>query len=265
MFSRDILHQLGLMCLFFLCLAVLLSACLPTPTSTLPTISPTPEVIFETPTPTFVWFPPTPTFTPYPLPTAPDPTPDQRPGIGEVIFVDDFSDPDTWILESTESGSVAFGKNELTIAIQDAKAYLYSIRNEPYLDNFYTEITASPTLCEDKDEFGMLLRVTPNLDFYRFSLSCDGYVRLDRLSGGQASSPQPWLQSGAYPPGAPNVIRLGVWANGNELRFFINDQYQFAIQDPLIPGGLLGVFARSTGGHPLTINFSDLAVYEIAP
>jgi hypothetical protein len=185
--------------------------------------------------------------------------------VGEVIQVDDFSDPNLWILESSQAGSVAFGKKELTIAIQDAKAYLYSLRPEPYLDDFYLEITASPTLCEGKDEFGLLLRASPNLDYYRFSLSCDSYVRLDRLIGGQASSPQPWLLSGAYPPGAPNIIRLGVWAFGNELRFFVNDQYQFAIQDPMLAGGSLGVFARATGGHPLTVSFSNLVVYALEP
>ena len=242
----------------------MLNACLPG-TLQIPTPTPFTPTPTDTPTPTIVWFPPTTTFTPFPTSTALPPTPDQRPSIGPLLFRDDFSDASLWSLSSTEAGRAALGKNELTLAIQEQKAYLFSVRQLPELTNFYAEITASPSLCRGADEYGLLLRFLSPATFYRFSLSCDGRVRLDRLSGGQASSPQPWLETGVVPIGAPSVSRLGVWASGSEMRFFVGDQYLFTVQDPLIPSGLLGVFARSTGGHALTVNFSDLAVYQLNP
>jgi hypothetical protein len=142
---------------------------------------------------------------------------------------------------------------------------VFSLRTAPELVDFYAEITASPSFCQGIDEYGILLRFVSPANFYRFSLSCDGRVRLDRLSGGSASSPQAWMETGVVPIGAPSSSRLGVWAQGSEMRFFVSDQYLFTIQDPLIPGGRLGVFARSTGGHALTVNFSALSVYEIIP
>jgi len=245
-------------------LACFLAACLPvTPQPPTPT-APTPTTS-ATPTPTIVWFPPTATFTPFPTPTPLPPTPDQRPSLGAILFSDDFSEPALWALASNENGRAAFGKGELTIAIQDQKAYVYSLRKGPDLGNFYAEITASPSLCQGADEYGLLLRLASAASFYRFSCSCDGRVRLDRLNEGQASSPQPWLETGVVPIGAPSTSRLGVWASGAEMRFFVNDQVLFTVQDPLIPSGLLGVFARSTGGHALTVNFTDLTVYQINP
>jgi hypothetical protein len=86
---------------------------------------------------------------------------------------------------------------------------------------------------------------------------------LDRIVGGTASSPQPWLLSGAVPPGAPSVSRLGVWALGKEMRFFINEHHQFTVEDPLVPGGNIGVFARSAGDTAVTVNFSDLVIRQI--
>jgi hypothetical protein len=247
-----------------LILTLLLSSCLPS-TSVLPTPTlPTPTAS-ATSTPTIVWFPATATFTPYPTATSLPPTPDQRPGIGAVIFTDDFSDPTLWLLSSSENGRAAFGKNELTLAIQEQKAYVFSQRTEPSLSDFYAEITASPNLCQGADEYGLLLRLVSAATFYRFSLTCDGRVRLDRLTGGQASSPQPWLETGVVPIGAPSSSRLGVWASASEMRFFVNDIYLFTVQDPLIPSGVLGVFARSTGGHALTVNFTDLVVYQLIP
>jgi hypothetical protein len=244
-------------------LAVICSACsvapistvLPTQTQALPT---------ATITPTIIWFPPTATYTPFPTPVV-TPTLDMRPNLGRVIFEDDFSDSNVWTLSQTQEGSIALGKNELTIAIGEMNAYLFSIREEPNLSNFYLEITASPSLCRNMDEYGVLFRVSPNIDYYRFSLSCNGQVRLDRVSQGQASSPQPWIMSGSVPPGAPSSARIGISANRADMSFFVNDYYQFSIHDPLLLSGGVGVFARSANKMAVTVNFSDLIAYEVNP
>lgn len=186
-----------------------------------------------------------------------------RPGVGEIIFDDDFSAPGTWGLEQNSNGTVAMGLNELTIAIVQPRAYLFSMRNEPSFSNFYVELTASPNLCAGLDEYGLLFRIRSIGDFYRYSLSCDGQVRLDRVVGGTAGSPQPWLVSASVPRGAPSSSRIGVWAVGRELQFFINDEFQFAASDSYHGSGLFGVFARSAGDNAVTISFSGLKVYQV--
>ena len=183
--------------------------------------------------------------------------------LGEVVLEEDFSIGDQWLLGKTGVGSAAIGVNELSIVVTEPDAYVYSVRASPELTDFYAEITASPMLCRGMDEYGMLLRFSSSGDFYRFSLSCDGQVRLDRVVGGTASSPQPWTYSVSVPPGAPSQSRLAVWAKGKEMRFFVNDEFQFTANDPLLPGGKLGVFARSGGEKSVTINFSDLIVRRI--
>jgi hypothetical protein len=186
-----------------------------------------------------------------------------RPGIGEIILQDDFSDPGAWLLGQSAKGTVAFSPNELTIALVQPKTYLFSTRTEPAFGDFYAEITASPSLCEGLDEYGLLFRMHSLGDFYRFSLSCNGQVRLDRVVGGAAGSPQPWMASASVPPGAPSSSRLGVWAVGSELRFFINDTFQFAVNDRYHASGLIGVFARSAGENAVTVCFSELRVYQV--
>jgi hypothetical protein len=189
-----------------------------------------------------------------------------RPGIGALTFSDDFSEPDSWTQSRTAEGSAAVVNNELTIVIteQNERAYLFSVRTQPVFTNYYMEITASPSLCRGKDEYGLLLHVSPDLDYYRLSLACDGNIRLDRLVDGQASSPQPWLLSGAVPPGAPSTVRIGVWTYGAEMRVFVNNEFQFSVHDPLLGSGGFGVFARSAGDMAVTVNFSALDVYELS-
>jgi hypothetical protein len=245
-----------------LLLLVFSSACsvasgeIPVPADTLPPATPTPE---SSATPTIIWFPPTATFTPYPTPMI-TPTPNLLEGIGEILLEDEFSTADMWSLTSTTEGGVALSKNELTIAIKGSKAYFFSVRQEPILTDFYAEITANPNLCKGADEYGLLLRVSETGDYYRFSLSCDSQVRLDRVIGSTASSPQPWLLSGDVPPGAPSISRLSVRAEGSEMLFFVNGQHQFTVVDPMLASGRIGIFARSTGANAVTINFSNLVI-----
>jgi hypothetical protein len=185
-----------------------------------------------------------------------------RPIIGDILFEDDFSSKEGWSVAQTEAGSIAYGKDELTIAIGETNTYLISMREGPTFTNFYLEVTASPSLCRGLDEYGVLFRVSPSEAYYRYTLSCNGQVRLDRVSGGGLYASQPWMLSGAVPPGAPSSVRLGVSAIGNELRFFINNQYQFTVKDPVLPSGGLGLYARSTNQQAVTINFSNLVVYQ---
>ena len=256
-------HILILLSVFAGCF-FLLSAC-QTPETAQPIIDSTPSpTATSTPTITVEWFPAT--STPTIIPTlSVIPTPEFRPGIGEVILQDDFSDPGPWTIGQSSSGNIALGLNELTIAIAEPKAYDFSVRQVPIFNDFYIELTTSAMLCLGEDQYGILFRMSSPGDFYRYSLSCDGRVRLDRIVQGAASSPQPWTNSGSVPPGSPITSRLGIWAHGDEMRFFINDQYQFAVNDPLLPSGYFGVFARSMGENAVTVNFSDLIVRQIEP
>jgi hypothetical protein len=186
-----------------------------------------------------------------------------HPGLGQVLLNDTFTNTQNWSLPVAAEGTVAMDGGELSIAIPEDRAYLYAVRIRPQLGNFYAEITASPTLCAGMDEYGLLLRFTSSANYDRISLTCDGQVRFDRVSAATASPLQPWMISGAFPPGAPDNTRLSVWAVGDELRVFINDIYQFTVQDTIIKNGLLGVFARSTGTNALTVRFSNLVVRQV--
>ena len=166
-------------------------------------------------------------------------------------------------MSATAKGSVALGKNKLTIAIATPKTYLSSVRSQPILGDFYAEITASPNLCRGADEYGLLIRVNSEQDYYRFSISCDGQTRLDRVYRDQVSSPQPWMPGSRIPIGSPSTSRLAVWAVANEMRFFINDVYQFTVRDRLFLSGKIGIFARSAGDNAVTVNFSDLVIRNV--
>jgi len=246
--------------LIFLWIALGLSACvsvvMPTPLPTSPpTLSPSLTATVE-------WFPATETPTLFPVEIT-TPIPQISPNLGEIIFSEDFSSAHGWTVEDTNRGSINVKNYEINLIINEPKAFLYSVSEEAQFTDFYVEIIARPSLCSGKDEYGLMFRATKNITYYRYSLSCDGEVRLDRIIGGVAFSPQSWLPSASVPSAAPSESRLGVWAVGDEFHFFINGEKQFTITDNQITKGSFGVFARSAGENAVTVSFTDLLVHEI--
>ena len=182
-----------------------------------------------------------------------------------MILGDDFSDPTLWTLGQVPDGTMALGVGELTLAVSRPRGQLFSLREDTILDDFYLEVTASPSICRQADEYGVKLRVSPSLEYFRFALTCDGRARVDRYYQEIASSPRPPAYFGAVPPGAPSSSRLGVWALGPEMRFFANGEFLYSLRDASLQSGEIGLYARSAGEEMLTVNFSALAVYQALP
>ena len=241
-------------------LALLLSACSGADASAVEQTIPTD--VQPTATATVVWFPATSTPTSVPS-IAPQPTLDQRPGLGRSLLQDDFTDIKQWQVLDTNVGSAAYGQRNLAIAISAQGAMLTSLRNEPELDDFYAEMTVRANLCRANDSYGILVRASAPTDGYRFAVSCQGLLRAERLQAGQVTLLQDWTPSGQVAPGALQELRLGVWALRGELRFFVNDFYQFSVRDTLWRSGRMGVFARSAGQNAVSVAFSDLTVCSL--
>ncbi|WKZ37706.1 MAG: hypothetical protein QY332_07145 [Anaerolineales bacterium] len=224
--------------------------------------TPTPVTPTETPPPTATinWFPATATSTLQTFPTK-APTAEMRPGLGNILLSDDFSDPSLWDTAVSNQASAGVDNNRLTLAVQSG-VYMLSLRQDLALNNFYAEITARPSLCRSDDNYGVLIRAT-TATYYRFALACNGTVRAERISSGNRVPLQQPLQSGDVPPGAPGEVRIGIWAVGREMRLFLNGRFQFSVSDPTFRSGTIGVFVRSAGDTAAVVSFSDLSIQGI--
>jgi hypothetical protein len=242
-------------------LIFLLASCDIQPPTPLPTLTPTPV---PTATATIDWFPVTDTPTPRPTLTR-TPTPNLRPDLGGILVEDDFTSEEEWVLSTAEGYNIAIANGHLTLVLSRPERFIYSIRREPSLDDFYIEITASPNLCRGEDEYGLMVRTTPALTHYRFALSCDGRAKVTRVSHNSARVIVPWTKSPVIPSLVPGSSRLAVWANGQDIRFFVNGEYLFSIVDTALVKGTVGVFIRTAGDTPVSVNFSDLVIRSISP
>lgn len=229
------------------------------------TITPPLELPTLTSTATINWFPATATLTPLPTQAA-TPTPETIPGLGELIFSDDFTQPDLWSLMPFNTGNSIISHGLLTLTIPEGTAAgsVATLRNAPVLTDFYMEITAQLGLCRGNDQYNILFRVYSPSDFYRFSLTCHGDLRLERVVSGKPFVIKDWTPSPDAPPGAPGEVKISIFAVGQELRFFLNDRFQFGVNDHILTQGGVGVSIRSETGNAETVSFSKLSVHAVA-
>ncbi|HCM96370.1 MAG: hypothetical protein A2X25_06785 [Chloroflexi bacterium GWB2_49_20] len=244
--------------------SLILSACAETSPTALPTS--TPELPTPIPTATISWFPATNTRTPLPTQGA-TPTPAVLPGLGALLFSDNFSRADLWTATTSNAGNSIISNNRLTLTLAEGTdlVTITSLRMETALTDFYAVIDAQLSLCRGRDQFSLLFRVLSEADFYRFSVACSGEVRLERVVSGKPFVIRDWAPSPDAPLGAPGEVKLSVWADGRDLRFFLNDHFQFNVSDHILTQGGLGVYIHSDAGNPMSISFSNLAVSAVEP
>lgn len=228
-----------------------------------PVSTPAPTFPLPTETQTVVWFPATNTPTGLPAATL-FPTPGPLPGVGNLLFADDFTDASLWDVADSGRASSQVRDGRLTLALDSGPQIIVSLRSEPLLGDFYAEVTAALSLCRGRDQYGVLFRASSASVAYRFVLACDGSIRLERLRGGGPEVLQNWAPSGDAPPGGPAEVRIGVWAAGPEMRFLLNGRFQFSLRDPVMKSGALGLFAYADGKTPMLVSFSDLEVFPVS-
>ena len=221
----------------------------------------------STATSTIVWFPATATWTPFPT-YAYSATPLQFPGVGELIYQDDFSDLNTWSFAtagSIGSNSIILTRNRLTLAINQSPARLASTINELKFsqDDYYAELTISANRCSGNDFYGLMFRTAGEGNAYRFLLNCKGETSADYISAGNITTLQKWVPSGDVPPGAPGLVKVSVWASRNEMRYYLNGHYQFGVLNAYRRSGSLGVTANALSPDGMNISFSDLTIRSV--
>ena len=254
-----ILAKLFLTLLLAAC-GLILSAC--SGLTPIPTETPT-SFSIETPTATIVWFPPTNTPTAFPT-RFQNPTEEYHPGVGNMIFVDSFDQPELWNTSSSSQASATVTRNRLLLSITGpGPLTILSLRSQPVVGDFYAEAKIDISLCSGKDQYGMLFRASGSRDYYRFSVNCSGQSRLERLRAGETYPLLDWFSSGDNPVGAPAQVKMGIWASGREMRIFLNDHLQTSQFDPVFSNGTLGFFAFASGQTPVTVSFSELSVYSV--
>jgi hypothetical protein len=181
---------------------------------------------------------------------------------GTLLAQDTFSGSALWNSVSGNSGDIIVSGEKITLAVKKEKGMLAVMRSETLPDDYYLEMTAEVRMCRGEDVIGVLFRAPNDQAGYRLMIGCDGRIALQQVIGGSPHPIVDWMNSHTLQPGLPFPIKIGILASGKTIRIFLNQVQQIEVNTDLFREGGLAVYARSIGDTPLTVNFSEIKIYQ---
>jgi len=239
----------------------------PTVGISVPTVTPQP-VNTSTPEPAAA----TPTLAPTGTPTAP-PTPDPNEGVGDVIYSDKLDGTGGW-LWTYEDDAAKFGvapaEKQLNSIAKRNGTWRFTISNDVInVGNQQLRVTARPTVCAEQDQYALLFRgrvldeAASLYSYYAFKLRCDGSARLEKLEGPDTVVIVNWVQSSAIQTGVNVENTLMVWANKDQMRFYVNDQFLFEAVDGSLAEGFYGFYLFDRTNGNMAVSWKNLEARAI--
>lgn len=219
-----------------------------------PSLLPTP-----TPEATATWTPsPTPqaTFTPTPPPT---PTPDWQ--VGELLYEQDFTAPDSdWQNSSSESTiySLENGAYAIEVLENDMTSWNRILLN---LDNFVLELDAGLVAGDKSNAYGVLFAYKDRDNFCNLRINGSGSFTFLKRIGGVWSKIVDWTPHRAIQgPGTLNHITL-VHLNGR-VKLYINGEFVYELYDDSLSEGQIAVAVMTYDNPPAKAIFDNIRIWR---
>ena len=220
------------------------------------------------------WPAPEPTSTPMPtqpLPTQPPPPPTQplppptqppvQPGGGDILFQDDFENPNSgWEIGDYDAGSVGYANGYYFVRSTGRGKTMWGAAFQNFTDVVIDvdtiQVLAPPN---DNNDYGVVCRLQPEGDGYYFVISGDGYYAIYRAVEGEFEALVDFTPSDVIRQGnATNHLR--VICSGTHLAFFVNGEPVAETDDATFAEGDIGLTATTYEDEPTEVRFDDLIV-----
>lgn len=201
------------------------------------------------------------------VPPAPSETaaPSLNHQLGPLVFTAEFAPDAGWSLGSDPAGGASLSGETLVLAVSLPNASRSVIAPAPPESDFLLEASVRAGLCSGADEIGVLFRVSPQGDHYRFTLDCQGGVRVTRVLGAGAVLLAGPADAPSAIPGSPAENRLAVLARGEDFTLFVNGQEVLQARDPFLASGRFGFFVRSASQGQTTAALTAFTLHALRP
>jgi predicted small lipoprotein YifL len=173
---------------------------------------------------------------------------------------DDFSAPESgWQVESDASAQVEYADGALRILIQAPNSLAWAAAGRAFSD-FRLAVEATQVAGPDDNEYGVLVRMKDPSNFYRFSISGDGYYLVSKYEADQWELLSgDWAYSEAVNMGnATNLIE--VVCQGAQMEFLVNGQQLVSLEDQTFSRGDIALYAGAFFEPGVEVHFDNFAI-----
>jgi hypothetical protein len=172
---------------------------------------------------------------------------------------DDFSSQGTWQAESDAAAEVVIGDGVLRVEVAIPNQLAWATANK-HFEDFHLAVEASQVAGPDDNEYGVLARMRDSENFYRFSISGDGYFLISKfVDGEQQVLGSNWTPSDAVRQGqATNLIEIT--CVGDRLTLTVNGQTLAQVEDGQFRRGDIGLYAGTFYEGGVEVHFDNLTI-----
>lgn len=211
----------------------------------------------------------TPTEQPSPTPTATLPAGDPAKSLGDPDFFDTFSNgtsfglsnpyEDEAVLIKVENGALVFKSKRINNGIR------WRLTSRDPVD-LYLEGQFNVTSCSGSDQYGLVMRAPTYTDGigYYLGVTCSGQYYLLRWDKEGQNSLVSLTSDGSILSGSGQVNRLGIMADGETIRLYVNGKLVKELTDKGIPDkGYIGAFVSAREQPDFSVQLEELKLWTL--
>lgn len=177
---------------------------------------------------------------------------------GEILFEDDFSDPNSgWIVYHDDEFSADYQNGEFLIDVKPENSTNSGIYDQ-YFGDVVVSVDARIDMATGVGDYGIICRFQDNDNFYALEISEDGYFSIWMLQSGDFSYLYEWEYFYTIPAGqTANITAACV---GDMLSLAVNNVLLVEVTDSSFASGDVGLVAGTfeTGG--ISVAFDNIVV-----
>ena len=192
------------------------------------------------------------------------------PDVGNVLFLDDFSDPTSGlyndeVMPDSGRGYYDAGTERYIFALAPDLGAIYDYYADGELpESFALEISASYTGTAD-NLYGLIFQVVDDESFYLFRVTGDGYFIVEKSDAEGVVPLIDWTISDGIATAEGGENLLAVTGLGTEYSVYINGAQVGSFSDESYSGGSVGIVADAFDPEaPASFFFDNLTVYDLA-
>jgi hypothetical protein len=194
------------------------------------------------------------------------PAGDPRAGLGAPAFQDGFSSGSNWPLYEDEHARFEIGEDELIMTAFNPDYWNSWMLTSPTISNFYLEMEAEIGSCSGLDAYGLMARSKLTDDGavgYLFGVSCDGRYSLRIWDGSEFTKLINWTVHADLAYGSDQTQRIGLWAEGETLKLYINGHLIAQVPDSTYASGRFGVFVSSAMTAGVEVRVNNVSYWDL--
>jgi hypothetical protein len=183
----------------------------------------------------------------------------------QLLYSADFETAGAWGTGNEDGGVGEVVGGAYRLAVAAPEGFAWTSAGASLVDGVH-EVMASQQAGPLDGGYGLLLRADPGAGaFYVLEISGDGYIWIGRCEDSCATLTtlvgDGWFAHEAVNQGLGATNWLRVVADGEQLRFYVNDQHVGSVVDRSLGGGDVGLFVETLGEGGVAVAFDDLRVH----